>query len=150
MKRNFLFIFIIILCASCASHKTTVSESYTSFDTVTVYKTDTLVVISEKVVVRDSIVHDSVIITLSPLGDTLRQVIYRDRFVYRNNDTSASVYASSSDTVKSKTNNSQKTTEVKREDTKRWKYIFAFILAVIASTTFIFCLYKLLNNLEIK
>ena len=131
MKRNFLFIFIIILCASCASHKTTVSENYTSADTVTVYKTDTLVAISEKVVVRDSIVHDSVIITLSPLGDTLRQVIYRDRFVYRNNDTSASVYASSSDTVKSKTNISQKSSEVKVKETKILRDVVACIFAGI-------------------
>ena len=136
MKRNFLFFFIIILCASCASHKTTVSDKYTSADTVTVYKTDTLVINSEKAVTRDSIVHDSIIITLSPLGDTLRQVIYRDRFVYRNNDTSASVYASSSDSVKSATNISQKSSEVKREDTKRWWFVVACILA----GTLILCL----------
>ena len=125
-----LFLLVIILC-SCASHKTTVSENYTSADTVTVYKTDTLVAISEKVVVRDSIVHDSVIITLSPVGDTLRQVIYRDRFVYRNNDRSASVYASSSDTVKSATNISQKNTEVKVKETKILRDVIACILAGI-------------------
>ena len=139
MKRNCLFIFIIILCASCASHKTTVSEKYISADTVTVFKTDTLVAINERVVVRDSIVHDSVIITLSPLGDTLRQVIYRDRFVYRDNNTSASVYASSSDSVKSATNNSQKSSEVKREDTKRWCCVVA---CIVFSLVLILCVYR--------
>ena len=133
-----LFLLVIILC-SCASHKTTVSESYISADTVTVYKTDTLIINSEKAVTRDSIVHDSVIITLSPLGDTLRQVIYRDRFVYRNNDNSASVYASSTDSVKSATNISQKNSEVKREDTKRWWCIVACILL---SLVLILCVYR--------
>ena len=125
-----LFLLVIILC-SCASHKTMVSEKYTSADTVTVFKTDTLVAINERVVTRDSIVHDSVIITLSPLCDTLRQVIYRDRFVYKNNDTSASVYASSSDTVKSATNNSQKSSEVKVKETKILRDVIACILAGI-------------------
>ena len=131
MKYICLLLLSVIFLCSCASHKTTVSDCYTSTDTVTVYKTDTLVAISEKVVVRDSIVHDSVIITLSPLGDTLRQVIYRDRFVYRDNDTSASVYASSTDTVKSKTSNSQKTTEVKVKETKILRDVIACILAGI-------------------
>lgn len=131
MKRFCLVFLLVIILCSCASHKTTVSENYTSADTVTVYKTDTLIINSEKAVTRDSIVHDSVIITLSPFGDTLRQVIYRDRFVYRDNNMSASVYASSSDSVKSATNNSQKSSEVKVKETKILRDVIACILAGI-------------------
>lgn len=143
--RVILYILALLCVVSCRTTQKTLVAEEKSTDTLFVFISDTVFNTIIKETVRDSIVHDSTIITLSATGDTLKEVIYRDRFVNNNVEKSQSEDKKHIlSVVKQSADSSSIVTEVKPKSIIRPKIILSTLFLLL----FVIAVYKTVKSFK--
>lgn len=143
--RVILYILALLCVVSCRTTQKTLVAEEKSTDTLFVFISDTVFNTIIKETVRDSIVHDSTIITLSPTGDTLKEVIYRDRFVNNNVEKlQGQIRNIFSLSLKKSADSSIIVTEVKPKSIKRPKIILGTLFLLL----FVIAVYKTVKSFK--
>lgn len=135
--RLILYLLLLVCFVSCKStHK--ITETDRIADTLIIYKCDTFKETVIKELRKDSIIRDSVIITIDADGKTIGKMLVRDRFVRVDNTNNATTYQSQNDSVSKLSDKSyNKSNEAVRKTSfldcfRHWKlFIVLIVFAII-------------------
>ena len=134
--RLILYLLLLVCFVSCKStHK--ITETDRIADTLIIYKCDTFKETVIKELRKDSIIRDSVIITIDADGKTIGKMLVRDRFVRVGNTNNATTYQSQNDSVSKLSDKSyNKSNEAIRKTSfldyfRHWKLFATLIVLAI-------------------